>query len=324
MNKAQRHTDRDECGAPFSRVTLIRSATGHPVGWVPAHEGAHAFVDTLHVEIRRAITSLQLMGLNMRCRVAKQMRPNRPNCSKWRRVLHIQNPSREALQWLRGNLGRKGLITRVDISLDLQVACDGSARRLQRFFEQHLVQRWRGRRITFRYETTRYWADSGLSTRNLVVYSDQPSKATGTHCCHVEHRTVTAAACRCRGLGTFEEILHLDFRAFWERELCLKAIDAVKLDRAIERKAKEKLGINPPPMLVQHLIVARGQTRLQALREKIAADVAGQLNVPADELQQVDAQDLKDEAAWLADRCLMMVPNDRFLMMVDAYDSVQD
>lgn len=325
MSKRHRHIDPDDGGAPFSRITFVESVTGQPVGWVPAHEGTCAFIDTVHVEVRRPISSLQLSGLKLRCRAAKQVRPGRPNCSKWRRVLHIQNPSCEALLWLQGHLGHEGTITRVDIALDLQVTTNAAAWRLQRFFEQHLVQRWRGKRTKYRFKTTQYWAEIVKPTnRNLTVYSDKPSKVTEAPCCHIEHRTCTAAACRSRGLGTFEELLNLDFCAFWRRELYLKAIDAVKLDRAIERKAKELLVMKPPPLLVQHLVVGQGQRRLQALQEKIAADVAQQLNASANELHHVDAQDLKDVAAWLADRCLMMVPNYHFLMIVERYDNVQE
>jgi hypothetical protein len=186
------------------------------------------------------------------------------------------------------------------------------------------MQRWRGKRITFREKTTQYWSDISPTTRNLAVYSDRPSKVTGTPCCHVEHRRCFADACRRRELGTFQELLDLDYHAFWKRELYLKAIDPAKLERAIDRRARDAMRGNPPPLFVQNLEVGPGQTRRQALRDKISADVARLLNVPPSHLHMVKAQDLKDVAAWLADKCLVMVPNDHFLMMLNRYDSVVD
>ncbi len=308
----------------FTSIILIRSCAGDPVTWVPAPQEAHAYIDTLHVEVRRPVSGAQLSKLRSLCRKAKQMRPNRPNCSKWRRVLHIQNPSRGALEWLRGDLRQEGLITRVDIALDLVVDAEGSAGRLQRFFERHLVQRWRGKRIRTSFGNTRYWANNPMTARNLAVYSDRPSKVTGAACCHIEHRTCTGEACRRRGLGTFDELLDFDSRAFWARELCLKAIDQLKMERAIDRKAVGLLCTRPTPVIIRKLVAEPGKSRRQAIRDNIRGDVAENLNVPACDLHLVDAQHLKDVAGWLADRCLVMVPNEDILMMVERYDNNQD
>ena len=118
--------------------------------------------------------------------------------------------------------------------------------------------------------------------------------------------------------------MELDYRAFWERELYLKAIDRLKMERAIDRKAVDLLCTRPAPVIIRKLVAEPGKSRRQAIRDNIRGDVAENLNVPACDLHLVDAQHLKDVAGWLADRCLMMVPNDQVLMMVNRYDNNQD
>ena len=41
---------------------------------------------------------------------------------------------------------------------------------------------------------------SDPTTRNIVIYSDRPSKVTGQPCIHIEFRYKSAAFCRTRGV----------------------------------------------------------------------------------------------------------------------------
>src|SRR5579863_3280776 len=165
-----------------------------------------AYIDTIQILVKwtclRRLAGLWLTGAGM------VRRPEHIENSPLYRV-RIHQPTARTFDFI-ANLGKSNyIISRTDVAFDFVVASRDAANGLQRFLEHHLTQPWRGKRRTHSDFTTLYFGEK-ITSRNVAIYSDKPSKITGGHCTHVELRYWHAASCRRIGIETAEDLLVLD------------------------------------------------------------------------------------------------------------------
>lgn len=106
---------------------------------------------------------------------------------------------------------------------------------------QHVIFRRRRRGIMRDKCTTTYWAwtnDGERSGRNLVLYSDRPSKVAGKgNVTHLELRLLNAGAVRRAGFSSVRDLIRVDPRAVFEHNIKLVDFDGAKLIRQVMRQA---------------------------------------------------------------------------------------
>ena len=289
------------------------------LGDLPAISERVSYIDTLQVWLASPLSPDQLVYLRAHSggvRIFTGTLRNRPDL---RRRCLVQHPSAEALAFLAREASYDHLINRVDVALDLVVETAAAARKLHDFFYRHMVQRWHGRRRMAVYSGTTYLAQDRTTARNLVQYCDKPSKVTGGPCCHLEVRLKSASTCRRAGIEFLDDLLQLDHRKIWTKELCLRAVDPRKLERQIDEVAGQTLLQRPG--LGEWLRAQSSEpiTRREAVKRRVKANLAVALRVEGgpevdpDELHLAPAQAWREVEPHYSRRCLIPVLCDQFL-----------
>lgn len=207
-----------------------------------------SFVDTVHVFTKRGLSPKDLDVLSTKCRSVKVQTPKRV-LHPWRRKYLLQGPSIDGFHFLKGKFRQDEiLISRVDIALDLCTRSRIHAKTLHQFFRQHLTQRWPGQIERFEFKNTLYFRRAG-APRNFAIYGHRRSKVTTKWACHVERRYGRAAGCRRAGFVTLNNLINLDHRAFWSRELHLRVVDTSKLDKLIDQRVRQRKQRTKPTAL---------------------------------------------------------------------------
>jgi hypothetical protein len=153
-----------------------------------------------------------------------------PKPMKWRpqyrRRLDMKQPEREAFEILLDIQTRQAiLINSVEVALDLVVRNQDRMLPLRKFIDQHIMlPRRRVGRVEYR-KHTRYAGPRRWPSQNNVVYSDRPSKLCGLPCVHIERRALGRQQVRTLGLPEPEDLLNLDYGAFWRKRLVMCEID---------------------------------------------------------------------------------------------------
>jgi hypothetical protein len=278
-----------------------------------------SYVDTLQIWTAAPLSPEQLRALRAQCgsvRVFSETLRNRPDLK--RRYL-IQQPSAGALAFLRQEASYVHLINRVDAALDLIVADASAAHQLDTFFLRHKVQRWHGQRRMRAYEGTTYISRDRWTARNLVQYSDMPSKITGSPCCHLELRLMGAEACRRAGIEFLEDLLDLDHRKLWSKELCLRTMDLRKLERHIDEVAGRVLLRQPEVAPRWQTEMGGNITKREAVRRRLKAILANTVSIEGGPEIEPETLHLAPAQRWVearpgyARRCLIPIPSVQFL-----------
>ncbi len=101
------------------------------------------------------------------------------------------------------------------------------------------VQKWHGKRQTYQYEASTYWAADASTGRNLSYYGDRASKVTGTRCGHLELRFNGRKATRRAGLDNPRTILDdIDLDALLGRQIRFLKMNHTKLGRRLDKLAQ--------------------------------------------------------------------------------------
>jgi hypothetical protein len=98
------------------------------------------------------------------------------------------------------------IVSRVDYAYDFIVASTSVAREMQELFKKHLIMLWHGEKKLSEFSATTYYAET-WKRRNIVLYSDKPSKITGEAALHLEFRWFGAESCRNIGVRYINRIL---------------------------------------------------------------------------------------------------------------------
>jgi len=131
------------------------------------------------------------------------------------------------LEWAanRGDV----LVNYVESARD-QLMSEEAAHRLSDEFDEHFVQGWHGKQEQYRAEHGTYTSGRRVG-RLFAWYWDRESKATGTHCFHLEARYQGVAAVRRIGIHHPRDLLTFDHEDFWLQYLRLYRVDLEKLGR---------------------------------------------------------------------------------------------
>lgn len=143
--------------------------------------------------------------------------------------VEVRQPSLALLKFLSTVEGL--FFNMLEITLDLIFSTEEDRNTACEFFDCHLVKR--GHRGEVRYDKGTRYTDRRWAQTNLVAYRPDFAKLTGElHCLHVEWRICGIAALRRMGIGSINDLLTFDHRAFWKRRLMLKAVrDFARLGR---------------------------------------------------------------------------------------------
>lgn len=286
---------------------------------LPRIEARVSYVDTLQIWTAAPLLLQQLRALRAECGGVSVFSERLRNRHDLRRRYLIQQPSAGAIERLREEASYVHLINRVDIALDLIVADASAAHQFDLFFLRHKAQRWHGKRRMTICEGTAYISRDRWTARNLVQYHDKPSKITHEPCLHLELRLKGAEACRRAGIEFLEDLANLDHRKLWSKELCLRAIDPLKLERLLDDLAGRVLLQRPEMAARWQTAMGRHVTKREAVGRRIKAILANALWVEGGPEMEPTALHLAPVQRWLevrpnlARRCLVPIPTDLFL-----------
>ncbi|MCH8998954.1 MAG: hypothetical protein IID48_11945 [Proteobacteria bacterium] len=163
-----------------------------------------SYIDTLQILLPKGLTSRKLSKVGRLS--GREPRYFRTHWPMWPRRLLLQQPTKELLEYLQT---LPHAINRFEIALDLITDDLEAAEEVGNWINHHLVQKWRGKRVTRRIGHTNYWATTGQTwtSRNFATYADRASKATGAPCAHVELRIRGRSPCRAFGMESAADVL---------------------------------------------------------------------------------------------------------------------
>ncbi|WP_349365818.1 MAG: hypothetical protein ABL311_13925 [Nitratireductor rhodophyticola] len=172
-----------------------------------------------------------------RSREARRTSPFQEQGEVW----YLQRPTQEVLLYFHElESTNPGFIKiyRVDVSVDFICRNKEAAAGVGNFLEYHLRQKWHGKWQGRTYKNSRY-SRPASKRRNVVFYSDRPSKITGDPCAHLEFRFNTLRKCREKGL---DDLLCLaqgvDAMMLLKQETRLDVISESRFVKALERGAR--------------------------------------------------------------------------------------
>ena len=203
----------------------------------------HIQIDTARVLRRSRLTRLATKNLLGVAKGLVILSPSRslshPN------AVHIQRPTVPALEAaLAGD--PLALITRVDVACDFTCLRDADLQELESALRKFVTQPWhRDRRERF-VERTVYLAHAATS-RNIVLYSDRPSKIDGRPAVHLEVRLKGAGTLRRYGLADVDGIQKADWLAILRRNVRLSYLPRCRLERLVHQMAARSLMDQPGP-----------------------------------------------------------------------------
>jgi hypothetical protein len=189
-----------------------------------------SFIDTIELFFRRPPRGLRTkLQLLIRKRVLIRNVNDENNVFRGVRVV-LQQPDKKLLRNLT-KLDWKFKLHRLDIAYDFIAASITDAGSVTERLKSSIVLKY-ARSLPFQYQTVTYWAKPSAS-RNLVLYSDRPSRKSGLPCAHLELRLIRTATLRRFGLNELEDVLTLD-----PVEILNRCALLVELDDGHERRIK--------------------------------------------------------------------------------------
>ena len=154
----------------------------------------------------------------------------------------IHQPTVATMGYLAPMHDRKFTLHAAHVAFDFLVADEQQALNAQVYFDRHLQQKWRRRQDCWSEHNSLYWRIDRKAPRNIALYSDRPSKTGSDHCCHLELKFTGADACRRAGLSSLRQLSSgIDAFSILARNSKVSTVDAGRLDRAIERAARQFL-----------------------------------------------------------------------------------
>lgn len=230
-----------------------------------------SYVDSIRVYVDRQMDDVEYLYLEGCSGSSFSLKDGMPSQeSKWPSGVHLNQPSRKALEYLRDGFSRY-IVTRLDVALDLETLHLTAAEDLYEYLARRIVKRnhkvavfvyvgTRGKDGKLRkvpaWRPTIYW-DRANSLTNLVLYVYRKSDAT--FCCHLEWRMHRHAAVKSAGFQTLDAVLEADHAAFWKARLKLRDLPSRSGLQAIGRAAStaHKRRVKLPMYLPGGLIVDR-------------------------------------------------------------------
>lgn len=148
--------------------------------------------------------------------------------SDHQQLITIVTPNRRCLELLDELIG---FVNSGEAALDLIFATQEGNWSMRKFFDDHFIQNWHGKRESYLFETTAY-TGYHLPGVRFVWYSDLPSKVRGAEfCLHIEARYQGVAAMRRLGIHRPSDMIDFDHASLWRRHLNFYQLDLERLGR---------------------------------------------------------------------------------------------
>lgn len=197
--------------------------------------------------------------------------------------LTVQKPSISVLMELdRWQLDYRATLSRFDIAVDFFPAIE-QIEVFSDLIKQHLVLKWgKGKMHDLDHGT--YWINQKQrkrrSNRDMLVYSDKPSKITGHPCVHLELKFYRAQSCKRANVYMASQLVDLDPSALFVKwigwsdvsdKYSVKVIrQAVKQDRNIYRGKTTTSFVDryraSIPRKVRSILERSGSDRAQSIK----------------------------------------------------------
>lgn len=197
----------------------------------------HEYIDTIQVWLQKPPLGSEISIVRGACGSIGEIE-NEPAWwdERWKQRLLLHQPQDALFEYFDSR--NDVLLNRVDVSLDLTFLSPAEVDEIERIFHLHFFKsHHRNQKIKW-FHGTRY---TGMrwENRNIVSsYGDKFCRVSGEpHCFHIDWSITGRQALKQAGLDTFQSLLDLDYRAFWERRLRFKQVLAEKL---IKRMAKDQ------------------------------------------------------------------------------------
>lgn len=185
-----------------------------------------AYIDKLQVWLPRHLTTKEQRQLRKCCGRRLHVYLKEARCR-----VQLRQPAPEAFRLLEVIGGDACMVNGIELALDLTSHDRRAVDDLRQFIDRALTMPMRKRRRDDRpmshplYYFGTLYHDRREAKRNVVVYSDRPSKVNGRHCVHIEWRAKGAARLRDLGIQRPADLIGFDHRAFWQEHLRLYAWD---------------------------------------------------------------------------------------------------
>jgi hypothetical protein len=148
-------------------------------------------------------------------------------------IIQINQPAKSTIM-LFATMQDRCSINRIDVAYDFLTP---NPEELTAFLRTSVTQKWRRKQRSTITATTAYWRPA-KAKRNIALYGDKVSKATGTPCSHLELR-FKGEACYLKFKGKrIGNLLELEPIALLKRQTRLLHIKRKQLDRQIEQIAR--------------------------------------------------------------------------------------
>jgi hypothetical protein len=174
-----------------------------------------AYVDTVELFFRGYLPR----GIRERLRQIHGREPRTTPVKLHGFRLTVQKPSIAVLMELDRWQGRyNATVCRFDVAVDLLPEEPGQLERLNHLLRSHLILKWRTKGPMLDYDDRTYWVEQKSrkrsskrhSNRDLLLYSDRPSKISGEPCAHLELRFHRTQACKREGVQRATDLVRLD------------------------------------------------------------------------------------------------------------------
>lgn len=234
-------TSTANIAAPESAGKSFHFAPGGGGVDKPQPIGVYGYPDTIRLHTSRPLTKIErdrlveLAGARDRVKTGVS-EADYPGA--WRYFTEITRPPRRALLYLR-EIAPQHYINRLDLALDWTFDTDCEKRDATAFFRMYHWQPRQRAASGLRFKSD---PDSGATTRYtgmrwddrhvVASYDYKPCRITGeVHCLHIEWRTYRRGGVLSLGVGTIDDLLDFDHRAFWQERLRLSRFDVAKVGR---------------------------------------------------------------------------------------------
>jgi hypothetical protein len=138
-----------------------------------------------------------------------------PGNNKWQYSLWVVAPTAELLHYLHHHFLYRYRITRVEVAADYYATSKGMLKKLERFFDIHLIKKW-VRQDKKKYKITTYLG--ARSSSSTLARYERVSKLNGKPCYHLELR-LCKETLRRLNLQTVPGLFAFDFYAFFRKKL---------------------------------------------------------------------------------------------------------
>lgn len=154
-------------------------------------------------------------------------------------ILSVHQPTLSCITFLATEFPEHH-VCRIDCALDLLSQTSSRAVEMQRVLQHFVIMPWRGRRVSHTHHITLYLS-SAWHGRNIIIYSDRPSKIRREPTCHMEFRWYGAQMCQSIGIRSLNDFSIFNPLPAMERHSRLGKLNWVLFKRSFVEYAGQRM-----------------------------------------------------------------------------------